>query len=334
MHLLAPANPKELSNRLEWFRLPEALKLAKEKGVEFGIELKGQLEEIKSAPPIFWGIHLPVEFATEWFYGKEKRQRLIDSAKRASALKPDYAIMHGIDFNWPSFPKDDLQRYLNRADPKEVFALLETDIELIKALKEFLPIKIENGCLVDLYFENNRFIPYTSLHLGAQKLDDLLYFQQKTGVDIVFDLEHLTLTLNFLNRLKNYKSVPIKRIEKWTKEELELLKIYGFNLKKGSYPYLEKKATVEDKIRGYQTKYYHVCGNTQEFQGNKILSHGPIELNDKTFRDNLRAILAQKPEWIVSETNNPDAGPEWSYLRPNENEISFRNLCQILLEEL
>jgi len=334
LKLLAPANPKELTNRLQWFKTPEALKLAKEKRVEFGIEIKGVLEEIKKTPPIFWGVHLPVEFATEWYYGKEKRQSLIDRAKRASALKPDYAIMHGIDFGWPSLPKDDVHRYLNRADPKEVFALLEANIELIKILKKYLPLKIENGCLVDLYFEKNRFLPHTSLHLGAQKLDDLLYFQQKTGVDIVFDLEHLTLTLNFLNRQKNYQNVPITKIKASTAKELEIAKIYGFKLKKGSYPYLEKKATIEDKIRQYQTKYYHVCGNTQEFQGNKILSHGPIELNDRTFRQNLQAILAQKPEWIVSESTNPDSGPEWNYLRPNENEISFRNLCRILLEEL
>lgn len=336
MKLLAPANPKELSDRAQWFKKPEARELAK-KGIEFGFELKGPLKSVVQKPSLYWGVHLPVNLAAFWYHHPEERSKIQSDLRRLASLKPDYAIMHGINLYWHSPSREYVNRYVNKSSAEEYLKIIQANIDFINEVKKILPIKIENGSLADFYLNKGDYElkPQTYLQSDVQKLDDLLYFRQKTGADIVLDLEHLILTLNFLNRQRNYKDLPRKIILNPTTEDKKLEEITGYWLKKGYIPYADKKITVKEVIKKLETKFYHLTGSRQDvIFGKKILAHGPINLDDTVFRKHLRLILDQKPEVIVMETACSEYDKAWNWLRPNETEISFNNLCEILLEEL
>jgi len=336
LKLLAPANPKELADRERWFKTAEAQKLAQKKGVEFGIELKGPIENIVTAPNLYWGVHLPDMLATEWYYHPERRKDLLFLISHISFLKPNYAVLHGIHLLWKPPIKESIGRYIDRSSAEEYFKILDANIELINQLKTLFNLMLENFPLYFYYMKGEEYLPYTSLSTGIGRLDDLLYLKEKTGVEIMFDIEHMIIAINFLNRKRNYRHLPIKKIEELTPEEQQLKSIFGFYLKKGYIPYLDREVTLEEMIKKIDTRYYHVTGSTQDMiSGKKITAHAPIEVHDKTFRKNIRAVLAQKPEVMLVETSTSlFGGKTWAHLRPNETEISFRNLCQILLEEL
>jgi len=334
MYLLAPASPKEFINRALWFKSPEARKLQSQKKVEFGFEIKGPLKEITQAPDLFWGVHLPIELATNWYYDPSKRKSLIEEVKRVTKLRPNYAVLHGIALRWTPPAKDYIHRYFNLADTKNYQKVLQANVKLINILKNIAPLKIENGQVVDFY-QQRPFSPYTCLHTGIQKFMDMIYLKKKTGVEIVLDIEHLILTLNFLNRTKNYRNIPIEKISDLTADDKKLKTIFGFILKKNYIPYLRKKISFEKVLPCFGAKYYHLTGTTQDAVfGKKILSHGPISPTNKTFRKHLKLVLAQRPEVLVLETASSGHGNAWNHLRSNETEISFENMCKILLEEL
>ena len=334
MKLLAPGSPKEFINRALWFKSPLARKLQSQKKVEFGFEIKGPLKEISKAPDLFWGVHLPVDLATNWYYNPARRIKIISEVKKIAKLKPYYAVLHGISLLWKPPSKNYIHRYFNISGAKEYLKVLDSNIKLINQLKKLFPLKIENGLIVDFY-SYPHLKPYTYLHTGVQKLLDTIYLKQKTGVEIVLDLEHLILSLNFLNRQKNYREIPVEKMARLSPAEQKVKKIFGYNLGKNYIPYVDNKIKLAEILPKFGAKYFHLCGDRQDAVfGKKILSHGPIEIADKIFRRNLRMILAQKPEVLVLETSNSTIDKTWNYLRPNETEISFENLCQILLEEL
>lgn len=337
MKLLAPSTPEEFINRVGWFKKPFARRLLQEKGVEFGFELKGPSEKIVEAPPLFWGVHLPINLASKWYHFPNHREKIFRELERLAKLKPDYAVLHGINLYRQPESKKFPDRYLNSTEPGEYLKILEANIEFISQVKKILPLRIENTLLADFYIENEEYkiAPLTHFHSQVQVLDDLLYISKKTNAEILLDLEHLILTASFLNRQKNYQKLPVNRIENPTSDEKRINEIFGFWLEKDSYPYIDEKIDIDQKIKKYQAKFYHLTGSTQDVIFNKrVLSHGPIELGDMTFRKNLRMILAKKPEVLVLEVANSTVNSAWNWLRPNETEISFENLCQILLEEL
>lgn len=337
MRLLAPANPKELTDRMRWFKTIEAKQLAAEKGVEFGIEMKGPLENIREAPSIYWGLHLPDMLATEWYYHPERRQELLSLISHISSLKPNYAVLHGVHLLWQPPAKEYVHRYVDTSSAEEYFKILDVNIELINRLKNFFDLKIENFPLYFYYMKDkDEYLPYTFLCTGIGRLDDLVYLKKKTGVDIMFDIEHMQTTLNLLLRKRNYRHLPVKKIKNLSEKELNLKDIFGFYLKKGYIPYLDKEITLAEMIDKLKPKYFHVTGSVQDIiSGRRILTHAPIKVDDKTFRKNIKAVLRQKPKAILVETASAGIGGNaWDYLRPNETELSFRNLCRILLEEM
>lgn len=335
MYVLVPSNSKQLTKRALWFKNPIARKLAAEKNIQFGFELKGEPETIKKTPPLFWGYHLHDYFATEWYYHPEKRQKLLASISHIPSLQPAYVNLHGIHLWWQPPSRKYLHRYQNRSKPREYLKIIQANIELAKKLKQILPLKIENYPLYSNYQKDEEYLPETYLYTGTGRLNDLLYLKEKAGIDILLDLEHLILTLNFLNRRKNYRQIPVEKITNLTFEEQKVYQIFGFYIRKDSYPYVLKKVELNKMIEKIGAKFYHLTGSTQDvIPGKKELTHGPIKTTDKTFRKNLRLILAQKPEATLVETASSGDNPCFRHLRPNETELSFYALCEILLEEL
>lgn len=334
LKLLAPANPKELVDRQRWFKKPAARNLARKFGVEYGFELKGSLQEIENAPPLYWGVHLPHALATDWYYHPDKRQQLLSPLKKIAELKPHYAVIHGIHLLWQPPAKNFLQRYENASSPEEHLKVIESTIEFLKELKKIIPtVKIENFPPSNHYQKAGEYLPETYLYTGAGRLMDLLYLRQKSGVDILLDIEHLLITINFLNRHRNYAKIPLKKVENLSESEKKLYQIFGFYLQKGLIPYAEP-IDIEDFIKKLQARFYHLTGSVQEVKNGKIVSHAPIKKDDPIFRKHLRLILAQKPEALILETASAGYVKVWDYLRPNETEHSFETLCEILLEEL
>jgi len=335
MYLLAPVNFDRLNECARWFKKPIARKLAVKKGVGFGVELKGEPETIKKAPPFYWGYHLPDNFASQYYYHPETRRNLMSSLSHIPSFKPQYVNIHGMHLWWEPKNSRGIKKYINHSEPEEYLKILKTNIELINKLKKTLPLTIENYPLYAYCMKDGKRIPDTFLLIGIGRLDDLLYLKKKTGVGILLDVEHLITTLNFLNRIQNYRDIPIEKISNLTQAEQKVKDIFGFFLRKGSFPYVEKKIDMAKMIEKVGAKRYHVTGSTQDvIFGKKIVTHGPIELEDETFRKNLRLILAQKPESILLETANSRVDSDFPYLRPNETQLSFYNLCEILLEEL
>ncbi|MEK7143052.1 MAG: hypothetical protein AAB785_02480, partial [Patescibacteria group bacterium] len=317
MFVLAPSNPDQLSDRAGWFKKPIARKLAQEKGVEFGFELKGTPEKITKAPPLFWGYHLPDDLASEWYYHPENRVSLLSHISHLSKLNPHYLVIHGIHLWRRESAQKYLHRYQNRSTPAEYLKVLEANVELLRDLKKIFGqrLKIENYPLYMYYQKDGRYIPETYLYTGSGRLNDLLYICQKAKVGIVLDLEHLILTLNFLNRKKNYSQIPVEKKDKLTSEEKKLQKIFGFNLAKNSYPYADLPIDIKDFIKKAGAKIYHLTGSTQDvIPGKKVVTHAPIKSNDKIFRKHLRMVLAQKPEVLVLESASSTDNPAWSYL--------------------
>lgn len=334
MYLLAPSGFKELSNQSKWFKKPVARKLRAEKGVEFGFELKGNPEEIKAAPPLYWGYHLPANLTAEWYYHPEKRSKIFNQLSKIAQLKPQYVNIHGVKLWWKPKAKDYIRRYENRSDTEEYLKILAAMEDFIQTAKKiFANLTLENTILCDYYRDAEDILALTSYQATAGTLNDLFYLREKTGVKILLDIEHLILSLNFVNRQKNYGRLKKERFA-LTKEEAKISQIYGFKLKKGFIPYAESKIDLTAMVKKIGAKKYHLTGSTQDILGNRDITHGPIKVDDKVFRKNLRLVLVQKPETILIETANFNDNACYHYLRPNETELSFYNLCEILLEEL
>ena len=335
MKLLIPSNQKELAERSIWFKKPIALKLKEEKGVEFGFEIKEPLSYLKRAPDAFWGLHLPNNFATVWYYYPKKRKELMRMAKRLGKLKPNYAVLHGIHLTWEPPAREYIHRYFNRSDSAEYFKVFRAQTKLLRELKKYLPVRMENYPLDGYYMKGKKHLPETYLYTGAGRFYDLLYFKRHTNADILIDVEHLWHILNLLNRNKNYANLPIDKFEGLTEGDKKLSQIFGFDIKKYFIPHLKKKITIEEAIKRFKAKYYHLSGSSQAIiPGKKVVSHLPITPGNKTFIRTLKAVLAQKPEVLVMEVASKTDGPAWNYLRTNEAERSFENLCGILLDEL
>jgi hypothetical protein len=335
MYLLAPTSTKDLLSTALWFKNPLVRKLHDEKGVDFGFELKGAPESIQEKLDLYWGYHLPGQFATEWYYHPEKRQELLNSISHIADLKPAYVNFHGIHLWWEPPTKEYVNRYANRSESEEYLKVLSSNIELVPELKKIfkdITLTFENYPLTTNYMDNDEVLPMTHLYTGTGRLNDLLYLQEKTGAEIMLDVEHLILTLNFLNRAKNYADLPREVVQN---PNLELEKIFGFILEKDVIPYLEKPVSLEKMIPKIAAKHYHVTGSTQDvIPGEKVITHSPIKTDDEVFRKNLRLVLKENPESMLVETANSSDGTYLNYLRPNETELSFYNLCEILLDEL
>lgn len=335
MKLLAPSAVDEFRDRIDWFKKPNVRKLASKHKVEFGFELKGDVENLKEAPPLFWGVHLANNLATNWYYHKENREEIIHEATKVAKLKPDYAVLHGIHLEWHPPKKDYIGRYINHSAATEILKISKANDELIKTLKHYFNLKVENYPLTSCYEEEGKYIPSTFLYTGSGRLNDLLEIKYEPGCDVLLDLEHLATTLNFLNREKNYHNLPVEKIENPTLADRKIYEKYGFYLKKGYIPYADEKYELKDWIKKIGAKYYHLTGSLEDVDpGKKIISHGAIEVGDKMFRKNLGYILAQKPEVLVLETSSSKEDACFSHLRVNETELSFDNLCEILLKEL
>jgi len=338
MFLLAPGNPKQLNERAQWFKTEAARKLAADFDVQFGFELKGAPENITEAPPLFWGYHLSDYFATEWYYHPNERQELFKRIVHLSKLKPNYLNFHGIHLWYKPDEMGKMERYINHSDSEEYLKVLDSNIEFVKELKKILPetrITMECYPLHAYYTKNGEFLLETYLYTGSGRLNDLLYLKEKAGIEILLDIEHLILTLNFLNRERNYKDVPVIKIENPSEITKKLYEIFGFYIKEGYYPYVDQKVDLAQTIKNFDAKIYHLTGSVQEIiPGVRNNAHAPIEINDPVFRTNLRMILVQKPEAMLVETADSTVNPCFSHLRSNETEISFDNLCRILLEEL
>ncbi len=335
MYLFVPANPKELTDRASWFKKPVARELIRKKDVQFGFELKGDSKNIKIEPPLSWGYHLPNGFSAEWHYHPEKRSKLLNDFQSVAALKPMYINLHGPKLWWKPKTHEYVRRYFNRSEPEEYFKVLGSAVILINELEKIFPnLTIENTLLCDYYRDEDNFLPMTSYQLNIGTLDDLFYLRQKTGVEILLDIEHLFLTMNFLHRKKNYRDLPIEKIEKMTEDEKKLKSIFGFYLRPGLIPYADEKVNFASFFRKVKAQKYHLTGSTQDIARKKDVTHGPIEKDDQTFRKNLRLVLKQNPEVLLIETANRGINSCYYYLLPNETELSFYNLCQILLEEL
>lgn len=333
MKLLAPAAKDELTERSYWFKKPLARKLASKFKVEFGFEMKGDLEGLKSALPLFWGVHLENNLATNWYYHPEDRTEMLHEATKVAKLKPNYAVLHGIHLERQPPRHDYIGRYINHSLPAEHFKLYKANIDLINTLKHYYHLKIENYPLTDLYFEDGNFLPYTYLYTGIGRLNDLIKVTKETNTEVLLDIEHLIQTLNLLNREKNYHNLPIEKIEEFNLADRKVYELFGFHLKKGYIPYFEKKIEFKDFVKKARSKYFHLTGSTQDVDpGKKIWTHNPIEVGDKVFRKHLKIVLAQKPEVLVVEVASKSKS--FNYLRENETEISFDNVCKILLEEL
>lgn len=334
MYLLAPSGFKELSNQSKWFKKPVARKLRAEKGVEFGFELKGEPATIKETPHLYWGYHLPANLTAEWYYHPEKRSKIFNQLSKIAQLKPQYVNIHGVKLWWKPKAKDYIRRYENRSDTEEYLKILAAMEDFIQTTKKiFSNLTLENTIICDYYRDGQDILNQTSYQATAGALNDLLALKKKTGVEILLDLEHLIVSLNFLNRAKNYRRLKKEKFE-LNPQEAKISQIYGFKIKKGFVPYAEPKIDLEDFVRKIGAKKYHLTGSTQDIRANRDITHGPIKVDDKVFRKNLRLVLAQKPETILIETANSNDNACYHYLRPNETELSFYNLCEILLEEL
>lgn len=334
MFLLIPTDTKKLSARLKWFKKPIARRLLAQKNIEFGFELKGEQETIKEAPPLYWAYHLPVNTLAECYYHSEKKDVLFSKVEKIAKLKPAYINVHGIELWWRPKAKNYIKRYENRSQPKEYQNILASTISLYKSLKKIFPsVTLENTIAADYYRDDDdKFLPETSYQTSCGTFLDLCYLKEKK-IEILLDLEHMILTLNFLYRKKNYRHLEKEKVELNLEEE-KISQIFGYKIKKEIIPYADEEIDLAEMIRKIGAKHYHVTGSTIDIVNDKDVTHGPIKKDDQTFRRNLRTILAQKPETILLETVNSNDNACYHYLRPNETELSFYNLCQILLEEL
>jgi len=335
LYLLIPSGAKQLIERALWFKNPIARRLLNKKDVGFGFELKGEPETITAAPNLYWGYHLPISLSEEYYYHPEKRQKLLGRCSHIAKLKPSYVNVHGPECWWRPKKNQYVNRYRFRSAPAEPLRILAETVAYIKALQKIFPqLTLENTTLVDYYRDENAYLALTSFQTSVGTLEDLFYLRRQTGVEILLDLEHLMINLNFLNRQKNYAGLKVEPFEP-TEDEKKLSKILGYKVKKGFISYAEPKIELVEFVNKIKAKKYHLTGSCQDVvMGKRDLSHGPIKLADKKFRQNLRLILAQKPESILLETASRGDNPCFSHLHPNETEISFYNLCQILLEEL
>ncbi len=335
MYLLAPTSHKEIFNTSQWFKHPTCRKLNQKKNVVFGFELKGELETIVSVPELFWGCHLPTNLAEELFYHPEKKKEMFGELSRIAKLKPAYVNVHGPKLWWQPPKENYIKRYEVRSTPEEIFKLLDYTVSFVKELKEiFSGLTLENTTLVDYYRADEKYLPYTSLQTSLASINDIFYVQAKTSVELLVDIEHIIIGSNFLNRKKNYAELKKEKFNP-TQDEKRLEEIFGYKIRQGIIPYAEPELNVREFIKKAKARRFHVTGSSQDvIMGVKDLSHGPIKLNDQTFRENLRMVLSQNPESILLETANSRDNDCFSDLRPNETELSFYNLCEILLEEL
>lgn len=346
MKIFIPSGIQEIELKSEWLLSDSvAVKTLKKFGVEFGFEIKGSTQGLENAEMKFpFGIHLPADTTTAW-QDCENRKPILDRLRMLAKIKqkPLYANLHGTAASWAINTKTDgNERFVSGGGALNYLLSFNELFGIITRLQDSgIRIALENTPFVD-YIEIDKVTqPITFLNFKVGTLSsDLLLMKEKTGCEIIFDLEHMAFFLNFAGRKFHYAGLPKKIPENLSKEEKLLLEQIGIFLRTGFVPVLKDKTTLELEIRKTGAKIYHLCGTSDgkwlEYQNSLVLGHQPIKIDDETFRQYLRVVLEQKPEILVLEAAGSDDNPCWNFRQPRAvvQRESLENFCQILAEEL
>ena len=335
MLVFLPATFQETKEKAKWFDKPIVKKISSKVG--FGFEIKKpSLEGLKiyGEPPLPYGIHFHSNLSME-------PQRFDDQVEAARKLKPVYTILHGMEV-YPCPPRENEFKFLSSVGAIEYRKTFEQFVDFAKRLKKIvgLPIVVENTPIADLVFKMGDYQPklYFDLRIGTFS-KDLLAAKEGIGCKIVLDIEHLGLSLNYIKRKFQYSRLPKMVLGEMTFSEEKTLDQYGLFLKKGFPLAVPRQLTLEGEIKDIGAKIYHLSGCRKtvgyiEAVKDKIVTHAPIHLNDKKFRQFLRIILRQKPEILVLEVAGPQDNACWAYRPRDVQEKSFENLCKMLDEEM
>lgn len=334
MLVFLPASFKEIKEKSRWFEAPAAKKISGR--VSFGFEIKKpSMEGLRffGEPPYPYGIHFHNDISIE-------AQKFDDQVDAALRLKPLYAVLHGMKVNLCP-PKENEFKFLSEMGAIDYRKSSEQFIDFAKRLKRLnLPIAVENTAVTEFVIRAGVLQPklYFGLRIGTFSRD-LLALKEKLDCQIVLDIEHLSFALNYIKRRFQYSRLPKVTFGEMTFTEEKNLEEYGLFLKKGFPLAVNHTLTLEEEIKNAGAKIYHLSGCRRrvgyiEVVRDRIVDHGPVHLNDKEFRKDLRIVLAQKPEILVLEVGRVEDNACWSYRSKDIQERSFESFCRMLDEEL
>lgn len=334
MLVFLPVSFKEIKEKSRWFEKPVARKI--NGNVSFGFEIKKpSMEGLRTfgEPSYPYGIHFHNDISIE-------AQKFDDQVDAALRLKPLYAVLQGMKVNLCP-PKENGFRFLSELGAIDYRKSMEQFVDFAKRLKRLnLPIAIENTAITEFVTRAGVLQPklYFNLRIGTFSRD-LQAVQKSLDCQIVLDIEHLSYALNYVKRKFQYSRLPKVVFSEMTFTEAKNLDEYGLFIRKGFPLAVSHPLNFKEEIKNTGARIYHLSGCQRrigyiEIIKDRIVNHGPIHLNDKEFRRNLRIILAQKPEVLVLEVGRAEDNACWSYRSQDVQEKSFENFCKMLGEEL
>jgi hypothetical protein len=341
--VFVPAGVQEIPEKKKWFKKPICEKLWQE-GIEFGFQIQGFPQGLKTLYP--YGLHLPANMASQW-RDVTKRKKLQRRLKEINNLSPGplFAVLHGIRVShsrlgYKEAVSERERNFISDVRADDYFRAIEELIEIIRyCMRLRIPIALENVAFTNFVVKDEITQPKTYLDLRIGTLSsDMLRIKRETGCELLVDIEHLAFALNFAHRKYQYSNLSQEIPDEVSRIETALIKEYGIFLRKYWVPVITKETDFRKEVKEIGAKIYHLCGCYQgkmvEIDDGRVVDQTPILVKDKCFRQYLRIILREKPEILVLETSRVKDNPYWAYLAPNVQEMSFENLCQILLEEI
>ena len=347
MWIAIPAGKGDIVEKEDWINLPICKKLHEEKGINFGFQVSGLFPEIRTFTKNYpVGVHLPAGIADRWDDDRDIRSKQIE---QLASLSLEFVVIHGrrIGEMSPDFfdrGNNDLQRYLSGASAQNYLdGLNEMEAILNEFMEIDIPITMESVAFNNFDYQDEVWQPKMHLDLRVGNYTtDLLEMRDRTGCEIVNDVQHLSFSLNFTHWKHNYSflrdEVSAEIPRDLSEKEKMVFDKYHIFLRKGEVP-LVRAYTLEEEIRNIGAKIYHLSGcyegSQVEIKNGKVASHAEIR-KDSCFQSILKTVLAQDPEVLVMEVSGSTDNPCWDYRRPTLKlqEESLKNLCELLLDEL
>ncbi len=360
MKVLLPANTGQLGEKEKWFKSDVCAKL-KEKGVEFGFEIKGLIGDDGVKTDFPFGVHLPYDFVNLMHKGEtcNRAKSLICQIEDLNP-RPLYVILHGMKLENNREPLSRERRYVSRFGAEEYDDAFNYTVGICQDLMKFfgpsVKVAIENTPFTDIYQplvdifqgDNNKPIALeTCLCLRVGNLNDsLLALKQEASCDIALDFEHLLFAHDFARRYGLYSGLKAEIPQDISVEEGELIKKCGLFLRRGFIPVVPAPfGILEEEAECIGADIYHFsgscsCGKWEEICGGKIAHHSPILPGDNNVMRMLKflkRIQSDKDLSFVLEVCGSGDIPKYPKLwttprSANAQRESFDVFCQMLME--
>lgn len=192
------------------------------------------------------------------------------------------------------------ERYNSPIEAVEMLAHIERQVEPLRELNMLCGgiLQIETVDIANFRDGGFKLPNFLALQTGSWL--DLLWLARSAGVEITFDSEHHLCAGNVLMRTREMLDLPIEYNRDATDDELKLLTMTGYYLRKGRPPYSSGEIGMGWFIVAARPRLFHFGGAVQAYNDKgEICTHLPYDRKNKEQMD----LLDMQLNWMMVDDN-------------------------------